>query len=60
MDPKNCSTGGRNQQDLELQFQRLVVRRTYAGPADPTKIVDELPKRRAAATTYGPSLQAAA
>ena len=60
MNPKNQPTGDGHQQELELHFQRLVVRRTYAGAVDPTKIVDGLPKRRPAATICEPQLKDAA
>jgi hypothetical protein len=49
-----------DQHELELQFQRLVVRRTYANSIDPTKIVDGLPRRRQAATVLAPSYKDAA
>jgi hypothetical protein len=60
MNSKNYPTGELNQQELELQFQRLVVRRTYASAIDPTKIVDGWPKRRPATTTCERSLKDAA
>lgn len=60
MKPKNYPAVARDQHELELQFQRLVVQRTYASSIDPTKIVDGLPKRRQAATTSAPPLNDAA
>jgi hypothetical protein len=60
MNSKNHLEGARNQQEREIQIQRLIVRRTYASSIDPTKIVDGLPKRRPAATTHESSPKEAA
>jgi hypothetical protein len=43
------SNSGQDQQIIDNQQMRLAVRRYYASPVHPTKIVDGLPKKRGAA-----------